>query len=75
MDTVWIVIAERNKDFSVLGVHNSLKSANRAIKHYKKLLENSNPILSVNFSRYPVTVNNLVPDGVFSEFVENPKWY
>ena len=39
MDTVWVVIAERNKDFSVLGVHNSLKSANRAIKHYKKLLK------------------------------------
>ena len=72
---VWIVTAERNKDFSVLGVHDSLKSANRAIKHYKKLLENSNPIISVDFDSYPVTVNDLVPNEVFSEFVENPKWY
>lgn len=72
---VWAVIAERNKDFSVLSVHSSLKSANRAIEHYEKLLENSNPILSVDFDTYPITVNNLVPDEVFSELVENPKWY
>lgn len=72
---VWVITAERNKDFSVLSVCDSLKSANRAIKHYKKLLENSNPILSVDFDTYPITVNNLVPDEVFSELVENPKWY
>lgn len=75
MDTVWVVIAERDKDFSVLGVHDSEESANHAVEHYEKLFENSNPILSVEFDSYPVTVNDLIPNEVFSELVENPKWY
>lgn len=73
--TVWVVIAERDKDFSILGIHDSLEFANHAIEYYEKLLENSNPILSVEFDSYPVTINNLVPNEAFSALVEDPKWY